>query len=55
LLRAEYQRFNNGESSLFLVNSRENKVIDYTEKTVELHLKFLKNRYAADWAAGILQ
>lgn len=55
LLNAEYLRFRNGESSLFLVNNRENKVIESAEKLISFRIKYLKSRYAVDWAAGILR
>jgi outer membrane protein TolC len=54
LLRNETLRFTNGESSLFLVNSRENKVLEIEQKTIELQVKLLKAKYSLDWAAGIL-
>lgn len=55
LLNAEYFRFQNGESSLFLVNTRENKVIETAEKMISLRIKYLKSRYAIDWASGLLR
>jgi outer membrane protein TolC len=55
LLRNETLRFNNGESSLFLVNTRENKVLEIQQKIIELQLKLLKAKYSLDWAAGVLQ
>lgn len=55
LLNAEYFRFRNGESSLFLVNTRENKVIETAEKMISLRIKYLKSRYAIDWASGLLR
>jgi len=42
LLQAEEMKYENGESSLFLINSRENKLIEAKEKIIELRLKFLK-------------
>ncbi len=54
LLKAEEARFANGESSLFLINSRENKVLDTAEKLVELKAKLFKTSYSLKWAAGIL-
>ncbi|MCY7293539.1 MAG: TolC family protein [Ferruginibacter sp.] len=54
LLKNELLRFNNGESSLFLVNSRENKVLEITQKLIELQLKLFKAKYSLDWAAGLL-
>jgi outer membrane protein TolC len=55
LLRNETLRFNNGESSLFLVNTRENKVLEMQQKIIELQVKLLKAKYSLDWAAGMLQ
>jgi outer membrane protein TolC len=55
ILTAEYLRFRNGESSLFLINTRENKVIETAEKLVSLRVKYLKSRYAVDWSAGLLR
>ena len=54
LLKAEILRFNNGESSLFLVNNREIKVIETLQKQVELRVKYFKAKYAIEWAAGRL-
>jgi outer membrane protein TolC len=54
LLRNELLRFNNGESSLFLVNSRENKVQEIKQKIIELQMKLLKAAYALNWAGGLL-
>lgn len=55
LLRNETLRFSNGESSLFLVNTRENKVLEMQQKIIELQVKLLKAKYSLDWAAGLLQ
>lgn len=55
ILTAEYLKFRNGESSLFLINSRENKLIETAEKLINLRIKYLKARYAVDWSAGILR
>lgn len=43
LLRAEEMKYDNGESSLFLINSRETKLIEAKEKAIELRMKFLKS------------
>ncbi|MFC3562699.1 TolC family protein [Pedobacter jamesrossensis] len=43
LLMGEEAKFTNGESSLFLINSRENKLIEAQQKTIDLRLKFLKS------------
>ena len=55
LLRNEEFKFSQGESSLFLVNSRETKVIELLQKQIELIIKFLKAKYAMEWAAGLLK
>ncbi|MFZ1530198.1 MAG: TolC family protein [Ferruginibacter sp.] len=55
LLQAEETRFFNGESSLFLINSRENKVLEVLEKLVDLKTKYFKTLYSIQWSAGLLQ
>jgi outer membrane protein TolC len=55
LLRAEEKRFSNGESSLFLINSRENKYLEAQQKLIELKAKFCKAVYALQWSAGLLE
>ncbi len=55
LLRAENLRLQNGESTLFLINARENKVIETAEKLISLRLKYLKANYAIEWSAGLLR
>jgi outer membrane protein TolC len=55
LFKAENLKFYNGESSLFLVNSRESKLIETAEKLVNLRVKYFKAKYAAEWAAGLLK
>jgi len=54
LVRAEETLFLNGESSLFLINSRENKALEAQEKLVELRTKFFKTLYSLQWSAGSL-
>lgn len=54
LFKAENLKFYNGESSLFLVNNRETKLIETAEKLVNLRVKYFKATYAAKWAAGLL-
>lgn len=49
LLNAEEMRFSNGESSLFLINSRENKLLEAQEKNLELKAKFLKSYNKLKW------
>ncbi len=55
LLKNEEMKFAQGESSLFLVNSRETKLLELVQKQIELRVKYQKSRYAIDWAAGMLQ
>jgi outer membrane protein TolC len=55
LVRAEETKLLNGESSLFLINSRENKALDALEKLVELKTKYYKTIYSLQWSAGLLQ
>lgn len=52
LLRAEQAKFDMGESSLFLVNSRETKLIDLQLKLEELRTKYQKAVAALWYAAG---
>ena len=54
LFRGEDTRFKAGESSLFLLNTRENKVLEALQKLVELKTKFYKSQIALQWAAGQL-
>jgi outer membrane protein TolC len=55
LFRGEDTRFRAGESSLFLLNSRENKQLEALQKLLELKTKYYKTRQAVLWAAGQLQ
>ncbi len=54
LQRGEETRFFNGESSLFLVNSRETKTLEASQKLVELETNYFKTAIRLQWAAGIL-
>lgn len=54
LQRGEEIRFQAGESSLFLINVRENKTLEALQKLQELKAKYYKTEYALRWAAGIL-
>lgn len=55
LLRNEELKFTQGESSLFLVNSRETKVIEIMQKQIETRFKYLKSVHAIQWVAGMLK
>lgn len=54
LQRAEETRFFNGESSLFLINSREVKTLEAKQKLIELQSKHQKAAVSIRWAAGVL-
>ena len=54
LFRGEDTRFSAGESTLFLLNNRENKVLEALQKLTELKAKFYKTQIAVQWAAGKL-
>lgn len=55
LFEAEQMKFNMGESSLFLLNSRESKLLEALQKLVELKSKFFQSFSKLNWAAGSLQ
>ncbi len=54
LLQAEQQKFLNGESSIFLVNARESKLLESQIKLIEYKTKYFKTAYAILWAAGVI-
>lgn len=54
LQRGEETRFFNGESSLFLVNSRENKTLEALQKLAELEAKYFRTLNSLYWAGGVL-
>jgi len=54
LQKGEETRFFNGESSLFLVNSRENKTQETMLKLIEATVKLNKTALGLQWAAGQL-
>ncbi len=54
LQRGEEVKFFNGESSLFLVNSRENKTQETLLKLIETTIKYNKTAISLQWAAGNL-
>lgn len=53
LQRGEEIRFANGESSLFIINSREMKTIETQQKLIELQAKRSKSVVKLKWAAGL--
>lgn len=54
LQRGEEIRFQAGESSLFLINVRENKTLEALQKLQELKAKYFKTQNSLQWAAGTL-
>lgn len=54
LQRGEEIRFQGGESSLFLINARENKALEALQKLQELKVKYFKMENSLLWAAGQL-
>lgn len=54
LVTAEEKRFENGESSLFLINSREVKSLEAAEKLADLKAYLQKTTFALQASAGIL-
>lgn len=54
LLQGEQKKFSSGESSLFLINSRETSLIDAQLKLVELIARFRVAEKGVIWATGTL-
>ena len=52
LLEAEVRKFNFGESSIFLINTRESKFIEARLKQLDLQIKFLKTQAESIQALG---
>lgn len=55
LFRGEDIRFRIGESTLFLLNQRENKVLEARQKLLELKTKLFTSIIALQWATGQLR
>ncbi|MBC7655362.1 MAG: TolC family protein [Oligoflexus sp.] len=54
LLQGEELKFKLGESSLFLINSRESKLIEVIEKTLNTEFKLEKSKIKSLWLSGTL-
>jgi outer membrane protein TolC len=54
LLQAEQRKFEVGESSIFLINSREQKLIETQLKFNKLQGEFAKDLLSVYWSAGRL-
>jgi outer membrane protein TolC len=55
LLNVEIEKFRIGESSIFLLNSREQKLMETQLKLAKLQSKYQKLRRKLDWASGQLR
>lgn len=53
MLEGEVEKFEAGESSLFLVNNRENKLLEAKLKLISLAAKYQKARASVMWSAGV--
>ena len=54
LLNGEKLKFDAGESSVFLINSRESKLIESKLTLVQLKVKAIVFDYGIDWSLGLL-
>ena len=54
LLNAEDFRFKMGESTLFLLNAREMKVLEARQKLLQMKTKWIKNYISLLWSSGTL-
>ena len=54
LYEGEIQKFEAGESTLFLINSRQQKLIGAEQKQLELEFKWIKARTYLNWVRGLL-
>ena len=54
LLEGEELKFKFGDSSLFLINARESKLVEVQEKLLETENKIAKNKLKAEWIVGSL-
>ncbi len=55
LFKGEEIRFTSGESSLFMLNTRENKLLEASQKLAEVKTKFYKSYQSLKWAVGQLR
>ncbi len=52
MLQGEQQKFNNGESSIFLLNSRQNKLLEGQLKLIELEISYRMYLAKLFWQSG---
>lgn len=55
LFDGEFLRFRMGESTVFLINARENKAFEAFQKLLELKTKWYKSQAALSWSTGSLK
>lgn len=55
LYKAEELRFGLGETSLFILNSRQNQLLSSQQKLLEVKAKFFIAQASLQWASGSLQ
>lgn len=53
LVFGEQEKFRNGESSLFIINARESKLVDSGIKLADLEAKYAKSIAYLYWASGL--
>jgi outer membrane protein TolC len=54
LLDAENIKFQSGESSMFLINARQMKLLEFQSKLIEVKTKYFKSLAGVAWASGTL-
>lgn len=54
LLQGETTRFENGESTLFLINARQAKLLEASQKLLDIYAKRGKAEVSLYWASGLL-
>jgi len=55
LLNAEKLKFTLGETTLFILNARENKALETQQKLLSIKSKYLQSLTQLSWAGGQLQ
>ncbi len=55
LFEAEQLKFSLGETTLFLLNTRETKLLETQQKLLELKTKFYQSFAKLNWASGLLK
>ena len=55
LLNAEQMKFSLGETTLFILNARENKALETQQKLLSIKAKYLQSLTQLSWAGGQLQ